>query len=80
MVEAMNQGLEKEAQVAFEKAAALDPSNVEIQYFLATLALNRNEVKNAIAHLEKYIAEAPAATENVEVAKQLLAALKAKKP
>jgi Flp pilus assembly protein TadD len=77
---AMNQGLEKEAEVAFEKAAALDPSNVEIQYFLATLALNRNEVPNAIAHLEKYIAEAPAATENVEVAKQLLAALKAKKP
>jgi len=77
---AMNQGLEKEAEAAFQKAAALDPSIVEIQYFLATLALNRNEVPNAIAHLEKYIAEAPAGTENVEVAKQLLAALKAKKP
>jgi Flp pilus assembly protein TadD len=77
---AMNQGLEKEAEVAFEKAATLDPSNVEVQYFLATLALNRNELPNAIAHLEKYIAEAPAASPNVEVAKQLLGALKAKKP
>jgi len=77
---AMNQGMEKDAEAAFQKAAALDPSNVEIQYFLATLALNRNETPNAIAHLEKYIAEAPAASPNVEVAKQLLGALKAKKP
>jgi len=76
----MNQGMEKDAEAAFQKAAALDPSNVEIQYFLATLALNRNETPNAIAHLEKYIAEAPAASPNVEVAKQLLGALKAKKP
>jgi Flp pilus assembly protein TadD len=76
---AMNQGMEKEAEAAFSKAAALDPANVEIQYFLASLALNRNEVPDAIAHLEKYIAEAPAASPNVEVAKSLLAALKAKK-
>jgi len=77
---AMNQGMEKDAEAAFEKAVALDPSNAELQYFLATLALNRNEVPNAIAHLEKYIAEAPAGSANVEVAKQLLGALKAKKP
>jgi cytochrome c-type biogenesis protein CcmH/NrfG len=76
---AMNQGMEKDAEAAFEKAVALDPSNVELQYFLATLALNRNEVPNAIAHLEKYIAEAPAGSPTVEVAKQLLAALKTKK-
>ena len=76
---AMNQGKDKEAEEAFAKAAALDPSNVEIQYFLASLALNRNEVGDAIAHLEKYIAEAPAASPNVETAKSLLAALQAKK-
>lgn len=76
---AMNQGMEKEAEAAFSKAAALDPANVEIQYFLASLALNRNEVADALAHLEKYIAEAPASSPNVEVAKNLLAALKAKK-
>jgi Flp pilus assembly protein TadD len=76
---AMNQGREKEAEAAFSKAAALDPSNVEVQYFMASLALNRNEVDDAIAHLEKYIAEAPAASPNVETAKSLLAALQAKK-
>jgi cytochrome c-type biogenesis protein CcmH/NrfG len=76
---AMNQGREKEAEEAFSKAAALDPSNVEVQYYLASLALNRNEVDDAIAHLEKYVAEAPAGAPNVETAKSLLAALQAKK-
>ena len=76
---AMNQGHEKEAEAAFSKAVALDPSNVEVQYFLASLALNRNELDDAIAHLEKYIAEAPAASPNVETAKGLLTALQAKK-
>lgn len=76
---AMNQGKEKEAEEAFSKAVALDPSNVEVQYFLASLALNRNEVGDAIAHLEKYIAEAPAESPNVEVARSLLTALRAKK-
>jgi predicted Zn-dependent protease len=76
---AMNQGNEKEAEAAFSKASTLDPSMVEVEYFLASLALNRNEVNDAIAHLEKYIAEAPAASPNVETAKSLLAALQAKK-
>ena len=76
---AMNQGNDKEAEGAFVKAAALDPSNVEVQYYLASLALNRNEVDDAMAHLEKYIAGAPAGSENVETAKALLAALQAKK-
>jgi Flp pilus assembly protein TadD len=76
---AMNQGREKEAEAAFSKAVVLDPTNVEVQYFLASLALNRNEVDDAIVHLEKYIAEAPAGSPNVETAKSLLAALQAKK-
>lgn len=76
---AMNQGKEKEAEEAFAKAVALDPTAIEVEYFLASLALNRNEVSDAIAHLEKYIAGAPAESANVEVAKGLLAALQAKK-
>jgi hypothetical protein len=36
-------------------------------------------VGDAIGHLEKYIAEAPATAANVETAKALLAALQAKK-
>jgi cytochrome c-type biogenesis protein CcmH/NrfG len=76
---AMNQGKDKEAEEAFAKAAALDPTNVEVQYYLASLALNRNEVGDAIAHLEKYIAEAPVGSPNLETAKSLLTALQAKK-
>jgi Flp pilus assembly protein TadD len=76
---AMNSGREKDAEAAFTKAEALDPSNVEIEYYLASLALNRNETADAIAHLQKYIAEAPAASPNVETAKALLIALQAKK-
>ena len=76
---AMNQGQEKEAEAAFSKAAALDPSAIEVQYYMASLALNRNEVDDAVAHLQKYIAEAPAGSPNVETAKALLAALQAKK-
>jgi Flp pilus assembly protein TadD len=72
---AMNQGMEKEAEAAFSKAVELDPSNVEIQYFLASLALNRNEVPDAIKHLEAYLAAAPPTSPNVPVAKDLLAAL-----
>jgi cytochrome c-type biogenesis protein CcmH/NrfG len=76
---AMNQGKEKEAEEAFSKAATLDPSNVEVQYYLASLALNRNQVDDAIGHLQKYVAEAPASAPNMETAKSLLAALQAKK-
>jgi cytochrome c-type biogenesis protein CcmH/NrfG len=76
---AMNQGKEKAAEEAFSKAVALDPSNVEVQYYLASLALNRNEVPDAIGHLERYIAEAPVGSPNIEVAKGLLTALKSKK-
>jgi cytochrome c-type biogenesis protein CcmH/NrfG len=74
---AMNQGMEKEAEAAFSKSVELDPSNVEIQYFLASLALNRNEVPDAIAHLEKFIASASPTSPNLPVAKDLLAALQA---
>ena len=60
---AMNQGKEKEAEAAFSKAVALDPAATSrSQYFLASLALNRNEVADAIAHLEKYIAGGAGAT------------------
>lgn len=76
---AMNQGREKEAEAAFSKAVQLDPANVEVQYYLASLALNRNEVPDAITHLEKYLAEAPAGSPNVETARALLGALKAPK-
>jgi len=76
---AMNAGREKDAETAFVRAATLDPSNVEVEYYLASLALNRNDSPEAIGHLEKYVAAAPATSPNVATAKALLAALQAKK-
>ncbi len=75
---AMNAGREKEAEEAFTRVATLDLADVEVQYYLASLALNRNEVDDAIAHLEKYLAEAPPTSANVQVAQALLTTLKAK--
>jgi tetratricopeptide (TPR) repeat protein len=66
------------AKQAFLKAEELDPQNVEIQYQLATVALNLNDKAEAIARLEKFVAAAPAGTPNLEVAKSLLAALQKK--
>ena len=66
------------AKEAFLKAEQLDPQNVETQYHLATVALNSNEKAEAIARLEKFVANAPAGTPNVDVAKSLLAALQKK--
>jgi tetratricopeptide (TPR) repeat protein len=66
------------AKQAFLKAEELDPQNVEIQYQLATVALNMNDKAEAIARLEKFVAAAPPGTPNVEVAKSLLAALQKK--
>jgi tetratricopeptide (TPR) repeat protein len=66
------------ARQAFLKAEELDPQNVEIQYQLATVALNMNDKAEAIARLEKFVAAAPPGTPNLEVAKSLLAALQKK--
>jgi Flp pilus assembly protein TadD len=75
---AMNTGREGEAEEAFARALALDPSNVEIHFHLASLALNRGEIDDAVGHLDKYIDSAPADAPNLEVAKSLRAALRAK--
>jgi len=66
------------AKGAFLKAEELDPQNVETQYHLATVALNMNDKAEAIARLEKFVADAPQGPPNVDVAKSLLAALQKK--
>ena len=76
---AMNSGREKEAEAAFAKAEALDPTNVEIEFYLASLALNRNEIDDSMGHLQKYLASAPPTSPNVETGKALLAALEKQK-
>ena len=48
-----------EAQQAFEKIVAADPQCGEAHYFLAHLALDRNDAKAAVASAEKCVALAP---------------------
>ena len=52
-------GKSAEAQQAFEKIAAADPSCAEAQDFLAQLALRRNDAEKAVAYAEKAVALAP---------------------
>jgi predicted Zn-dependent protease len=73
---AMNTGNEALAEEAFARAVELDPAQVEVQFHLATLALNRGQTDDAIGHLEGYVAAAPAGSPNLEVATALLEALK----
>jgi tetratricopeptide (TPR) repeat protein len=48
-----------DAQAAFEKIAAADPACADAPYFLAQLALRRNDSDKAIAYAEKAVALAP---------------------
>jgi tetratricopeptide (TPR) repeat protein len=48
-----------EAEAAFHRVETLDPKNARIHYLLATLAVNRGDVAEAVARLEKYLATAP---------------------
>jgi len=65
------------AAVAFEKTRHLDPARAETYYYLGALALGRNELPAAIAHLEEYLSLAPPDSANVPQAEQLLKALEA---
>jgi tetratricopeptide (TPR) repeat protein len=75
---ASNAGKSAESEAAFQKAAALDPANPEPLFYLATVAVGRNKVAEAVGLLEKYLAMTGQVPANVETAKALLAALKKK--
>jgi Flp pilus assembly protein TadD len=67
-----------EAEAAFKKAQTLDPSNTEVLFHLATIALNKGDTAGAVTLLEKYLASSPKSTQNVSTAQGLIAALKKK--
>ena len=71
-------GNAKEAEAAFRKAAALDPSNPEPLFELATIAVGQNQVAEAVGMLEKYVGMTGQSPKNLETAKGLLGALKKK--
>jgi cytochrome c-type biogenesis protein CcmH/NrfG len=74
----LNQGKYPEAEEAFKKVEAADPKNIEVQYHLATIALNQGKTDECIARLEKYVAANPTNAQNLQTAQGLLAALKKK--
>ncbi len=75
----VNTGRTAEAAEALSKVAALDPSNVEVHYWLGTVAVQKNDVPTAQAELEKYVSLQGQDPQNLQTAKGILAALKPKK-
>jgi Flp pilus assembly protein TadD len=75
---AFNLGKIDEAQAAFLKSVELDPANAEPWFYLGSLAVSRNDTKQAIEYLEKYAASAPATAANLPAAKAILDSLKKK--
>jgi len=67
-----------EAEAAFKKAQALDSSNPEVLFHLATISLNKGDTAGAVTLLEKYLTSSPKNTQNVTTAQGLVAALKKK--
>lgn len=76
----INAGKPAEAAAALDKAQALEPANPEPHFYLGTLAVGRNEVPAAIAHLETYVSLSGQKPQNLATAQSLLKALKARKP
>jgi Flp pilus assembly protein TadD len=76
---AFNLGRGAEAEPAFLKVAELDPANVDVHFYLGSLALGRNDVPGAVKQLEQYVASAPEGAPNLATAKSLLATLTKKK-
>jgi cytochrome c-type biogenesis protein CcmH/NrfG len=69
-------GRQEEAAAAFKKAIAIDPAHAESYYHLGTIALNQNNMPEAIANLEKYLSLNPTNAQNVATAQGLIKALK----
>jgi tetratricopeptide (TPR) repeat protein len=67
----------EESEAAFRKVETLDAGNVRVQYLLATLALNRGDVPEAVRRLESYLAKAPADAPDRATAQGLLEQLAA---
>jgi Flp pilus assembly protein TadD len=75
----INAGKSPEAEAAFRKVLALDPTNPEPSYHLATIAVGQGKTAEAVALLEKYLGMTGQDPANVATAKGLLAALQKKK-
>ena len=78
-VTCINMGRSVEAGAAFKKVMALDPANVEAHFYLGSLAVGNNDIPGAMAELQKYVSLQGQDPQNLEIAKNLIVALKPKK-
>jgi lipopolysaccharide biosynthesis regulator YciM len=74
----LNAGRVQEAEAAFRRAQAIDPGNPELHYYLGTLAIGRNELDQAVEHLERYLSDSGQNPQNLATARVLLDTLKSK--
>ena len=75
----INAGENEKAQEAFEKCIAADPTGFpDAYFFLASAAMNRNDIPKAIEMLEKFLSLNPSKSQHLATAQALLAALKKK--
>jgi tetratricopeptide (TPR) repeat protein len=74
----LNSGKNDEATAVFVKVEAADAGNAEVQYYLATAALNAGKTEECVTRLEKYLALGPKNDQNKATAQGLIAALKKK--
>jgi tetratricopeptide (TPR) repeat protein len=74
----LNSGDGVKAAEAFLKVEKLDPANAEVQYYLATAALNAGKTDECVSRLEKYLGMNPKNEANKATATGLLGALKKK--
>lgn len=64
------------AEASLLKARELDPSRVEADYYLGTLAVGGGRIQEAVGYLEGYVSATGQNPQNLETARRLLEALK----
>jgi len=72
----LNAGKNDEAVAALTKAESLQPQNIEIQFYLGTLAVARNDMKEAVVRLEKYVGGTNQNARNLATAQEILKTIK----
>lgn len=74
----LNSGDSARSEAALLKARELDPSKVEVHYYLGTLAVGAGKVDQAVVHLKTYLSLSGQNPQNLETAKKLLQAIEKK--
>jgi Flp pilus assembly protein TadD len=79
-LQSFDSGLSDQAAAAFQKVQALDPANPEPLYFLSMLSLQKGQMAEAVALIEKYVALTGQDPQNLARAKAMLPELQKSLP